>query len=268
MYSHNHVPFLQMLAALRDDEDDQQQVGNFSLKQQQQRPGKVQLGDFWPQAPNAWFTVAELKFEVANITGERERFAHEVSAMGFNVLRAVMDLVENPPVVNPYTTLKGSLVLSHQLTPVQKATKCLQVTARCNQQPSKELASLLEYCPPGEEGTAFFRAAFTMRLPPTIQAHLACTELTDLKELAQLADLLWQCNTPQPVAAIPADMQSEDESGEVVAAMLAKKRPTNKYRKGQQNKQTAGSKAGKVKFICFKHTRYREDAFDCANKKN
>ena len=60
-------------------------------------------------------------------------------------------------------------------------------------------------------------------------------------------------------------MQLEGQSGEVVAAMLAKKQPTNK---GQQNKQTAGSKAGKVKFICFKHTRYREDAFDCANKKN
>ena len=33
-----------------------------------------------------------------------------------------------------------------------------------------------------------------MRLPATIQAHLAGTELTDLKELAQLADRLWQCD--------------------------------------------------------------------------
>ena len=57
------------------------------------------------------------------------------------------------------------------------------------------LASLLEYCPPGEEKTAFFRAAFTMRLPPTIQAHLTGTELTDLKELAQLADRLWECSS-------------------------------------------------------------------------
>ena len=61
-------------------------------------------------------------------------------------------------------------------------------------------------------------------------------------------------------------MQSEDESGEVVVAMPAKKRPTNKHYKGQQNKQTTGSKAGKVKFICFKHARFGEDAFDCADK--
>ena len=166
--------------------------------------------------------VAELKFKVANISGEWEHFTHLVGSMSFNVLRAVMDLVENPPAVNPYTTLKGCLVLAHQLTLVHKATKCLQVTASSNQRLSKVLASLLEYCPPGEEGTAFFRAAFTMRLPATIQAHLAGTELTDLKELAQLADRLWQCNTPQPVVAIPVEMQSEDKSGEFLAGMSAK----------------------------------------------
>ena len=92
----------------------------------------MQLGEFWPQAPNTWFTAAELKFEVAHITSERERFAHAVGAMGFSVLRAVLDLVENPPAEEPYTMLKGPLVLAHQLTPVQKATKCLQVVASAN----------------------------------------------------------------------------------------------------------------------------------------
>ena len=49
---------------------------------------------------------------MAHITGERERFAHPVGAMGFTVLRAVLDLVENPPADEPYTTLKGRLVLA------------------------------------------------------------------------------------------------------------------------------------------------------------
>ena len=162
-------------------------------QQQQQRPGKVQLGEFWLQAPNTWFAAADLKF----ITSERERFAHAVGAMGFNVLRAVLDLVETPPAVDPYTTLKGRLVLAHQLTPVQKATRCLQVVAGPNQRPSEVLAVLLEFCPAGEECTAFFRAAFTMRLLVTIQAHLTGTELTDIKELAHLVDRLWQCHDPQ-----------------------------------------------------------------------
>ena len=147
---YNASPFLQMLAAIGDDDELQQPGGSGGggVQQQQPRQGKVQLGDFWPQAPNAWFAATELKFEVANITGERDPFPHAVGAMGFNVLRAVMDLVKNPPAVNPYTTLKGRLVLTHQLTPVQKATKCLQVVAGNNQRPSEVLASLMEFCPP------------------------------------------------------------------------------------------------------------------------
>ena len=255
--------------------DDQQQQ-NVVEPQQQQRPGKVQLGEFWPQAPNAWFAAADLKFEVAHITSERERFAHAVGAMGFNVLRAVLDLVETPPAVNPYTTLRGRLVLAHQLTPVQKATKCLQVVAGNNMRPSDVLACLLEFCPPGEEGTAFFRAAFTMRLPATIQAHLAGTELTDLKELAQLADRLWQCNGPQAVAAVTTEEDQSDDSGEVVAAMSAKKWPQKKqggpqgHNKGQQSQQKDGNKSGKAgggSFLCWRHARYGEDAFRCVNKK-
>ena len=94
----------------------------------------------------------------------RERFTHVVSAMGFNMLWAVMDLVENLPAVNTHTTLKDRLVLAHQLKLVRKATRCLQVVARGNQQPSEVLTSLLEHWPSGEEWTAFVRAAFTMQI--------------------------------------------------------------------------------------------------------
>ena len=59
-----------MLTAIsNEDEAEQPPPG---AQQQQQRPGKVQLSEFWPQAPNAWFAAAEIKFEVAHITGERE----------------------------------------------------------------------------------------------------------------------------------------------------------------------------------------------------
>ena len=92
MYSHN--PFLQMLSAIGDEDEELQQPGGSGVHQQKQpRQGNFQLGEFWPQAPNAWFAAAELKFEVAHITSERDRFAHAVSALGFSVLRAVMDLV-------------------------------------------------------------------------------------------------------------------------------------------------------------------------------
>ena len=63
------------------------------------------MREFWPQAPAAWFAVTELAFEVAGITQEREKFAHAVG-----ILRNVMDLVETPPEVNAYTTLKSQVL--------------------------------------------------------------------------------------------------------------------------------------------------------------
>ena len=110
-----------MMAANEDEAE--QQPGVSSLQQQQmQRPAKVQLGEFWPQAPNAWFTVAELKFEVANVTGERESFAHAVSAMASACCVLLL-------------TSWSTRQLAHQLMPVQKATRCLQVVADSNQHP-------------------------------------------------------------------------------------------------------------------------------------
>ena len=100
--------------------------------------------------------------------------------MGFNVLRAGMDLVENPPAVDPCTTLMG-LFLAHQLTPVLKATRCLQVHGGRQQPEAIRGAGL----PSGVLSTgrgehSLFRAAFTMRLPVAIQAHEAGTDLTVL----------------------------------------------------------------------------------------
>ena len=179
----------------------QQIAGGAGIQQQQQRPGKVQLGEFWPQAPNAWFAAVELKFEVANINSEREHFAYSVGAMGYNVLFAVMDLVENPPVENPYTMLKGRLVLAHQLTLVQKATRCL---------------------------------------------HLAGTALTNLKELAQMADRLWLCHGPQPIAAVfREEYQSEDDSSDIVAALPTRRRPQQK----QGGQQVASGQQGQVPLL-------------------
>lgn len=268
-------PFLAMLAAVEDDgdEDAEQQGPPADVGQQAQmgegqnlhpRLGKVNLGEFWPQAPNAWFAAAELKFEVAGIYSEREKFAHTVGAMGFNTLRHVMDLVERPPSAQPYTTLKGRLVLAHDLSPVQKAAKLLQLPITSDLRPSEILASLLEFCPPGEENTALFRAAYTTRLPANIQVHLAGSEMEDMKKLALAADRLWLCHGPQHVAAVGLDEE------ETVAAVSSRPRGKQFFGKKKEEVKPQQPKGGKswVDSLCWKHARYGAKAHSCADAKN
>jgi len=181
--------------------------------------------------------------------------------MAFGTLRHVMDLVERPPAVDPYTRLKERLVLAHQLSPVQKATKLLQLPATSEQRPSELLASLLEFCPPGEEDTALFRASFTSRLPAAIQILVADKEMGQLKDLALTADRLWLCHGAgaQPVLAV-----NDGEAEDTVAAIPGKGRP------GGKPTQTAAKPEGRQRSatVCWRHIKYGKNAFGCADKKN
>ena len=99
-----------------------------------------------------------------------------------------------------------------------------------------------------------------MRLPPIIQAHLAGKELTDLKELAQMADRLWLCHAPQTVAAIQVEEnQQEEDKGDVVAAMAANKQPN--FKQGQPKGQQAAGKDGKRKGLCCGYQKFGEDCY-------
>ena len=106
------------------------------------------------------------------------------------------DLITNPPHLDPYTALKERLLIAHQLSPIQQAAKILSMLVIGDRQLSQLLADLMEYCPPGEENTAFFRAAYKQRLPAEMQVLLDGVEDGDLKQLVQKADKLWAIRRP------------------------------------------------------------------------
>ena len=140
------------------------------------------------------------------------------------------------------------MVLAHALTLVQKAAKVLQLPSLGNQRPSEMMASLMEFCPPGETGTAMFRASFISRLPPLLQIHLSRTEMGDIKELTQAADRLRLCHGPQLVAAVQVQQETEEELEETVAAVTWKGRgPPSKKAEGSSSAQQSGGRSGSGK---------------------
>jgi hypothetical protein len=198
--SYSTNPFLNMLNLLDFVEPEPQQANQVPAAEAGQ-PGRVKLPEFWPHAPGIWFARADLRFEVFQGTSERQKFALTFDALPYESLCLVADLVESPPVSSPYTILKDRLLMSHQLTPVQKAAKLMDQPDLGSRRPSQMLADLLQDCPLGEQGTAFFRAAFLKLLPADIQEHLAQVDSKDLKELAQRADQLFLTHR-RPLAAV------------------------------------------------------------------
>jgi hypothetical protein len=247
-------PFLEMIAALDDAAGSNVQSAAQQTEPPAEQSGRVKLPDFWPQAPGIWFARAELRFEVSRVTSERQRFAYAVDALNYESLSLVADLVESPPADRPYSVLKERLLLAHQLSPVQKAIKLMEMPDLGDRRPSQLLADLLQVCPPGEQSSAFFRGSFIKRLPAEIQVHLANSESADLKALAQTADQLWLTHRrPFPVAVLSTP-EEQEASETLIAAVNAK----------QGGKGKAGKKKKLITY-CFVHHKYGKDARRCEN---
>jgi len=308
-------PFLAMLIDLEGDEQQQQQVeeeGEQEHEQQQaplppsasasraveagaqtgQVPAYVppaartfKLPPFWDHAPDMWFCRAEFRFEVASISGERDKFAHVVDALSYEALKLVKDLLMSPPADRPYTKLKERILMATQLTPVQMAIKLMAAPDMGDRRPTALLASLMEHCPPGEENTAFFRAAFILRLPADIRAHLDGLETGDLKDLAAKADRHWlnRSGGQKPVAAACQEGLDFVEEVDPVAAVSKQQGGGQFFRGGRGgrggNRGAGGRGGGRgggqggwerlVQFtICRRHQKFGQAAHSCGDPAN
>jgi len=179
----------------------------------------------------------------------------------------------SPPMYQPYQALKDRLLLATQLTPIQMAEKLMKESSLGDRRPSQMLASMLEYCPPGEENTAFFRASFLMRLPSDIRGHLDGREDGDLKELAAKADRHW-CNRPAAVAAVAASVPAEEEesvSSDIIAAVGGQDKQKRQWKKnggggGWKQQKPKQDWSGLVKVnICKRHQQFGAKSYCCAD---
>lgn len=277
-YGRNN-PFLEDVLAAMPEDDVQSSVSSYASQSSypsqrpifaqtavDSRPKNVKLPDFWAHAPELWFCRAEFRFEVAGVVLEREKFAHVVEALNYEALKLVKDLMVTPPQFQPYQALKARLLLATQLTPIQMAEKLMKAADLGDRRPSQLLASLLEFCPAGEENTSLFRAAFLMRLPAAIRGHLDGMENRDLKDLAATADHHWSNQAAIPAGQLYAAVEEEEEQMETVAAISGEKK---KFVRRDQSSSTADGKWASLDTftLCKRHQRFGRDCRKCGDPK-
>jgi hypothetical protein len=129
----------------------------------------IKLSDFWPHAPQLWFSQTECRFAAHGIANEFAHYCFVVGALPHDSLRRVADIVETPPQDTPYTTIKHRLLGAHQMTDCQRAEKLYLSPPIGDRKPSEMMAAMLEMCPRGEEKTNLFACLFLQRLPREIR---------------------------------------------------------------------------------------------------
>ena len=197
----------------------------------------VKLPPFWPDKTKLWFAQAEAQFVIRGITVEETRYAHVVSMLDSKSAECAMDIIENPPPDDPYTTLKKRLTGAFAISDDEKATKLLEMDGLGDKTPSQCLSAMLMLVPDGQEPGFLFRKIFLRQLPEEIQTHLAQTskvgtKAADLRELALEADKFF--------ASTGSRITSITET-EVNATMRAKNRDVRTTRR---NRTPAGAETG------------------------
>ena len=135
-----------MLADIGDEDEVEQPPAD--VQQQQQRPGKVQLSDFWPQATNAWFAAHHRREGAVNSPTLSVPWASTCCVRGWTWWKIRQQWTH----AQHWWAFFSPISWRRCWRP-PGACRCM--VAGSNQRPSEVLASLLEFCPPGEEGTAF-----------------------------------------------------------------------------------------------------------------
>lgn len=235
-----------------------------------QRTINFRLPEFWPDNAISWFAMAECQFHLRAVESEKDKFCLLVAALSRDSIRLVTNLVENPPMTDPYTQTKRSLLSSHTLTDFQRVELLHQAEPLGSRKPTELLAAMMEICPRGHEASLFFTYLFIQRLPRDIRMLLAEDDHSNLRKLAEKADRLValaarQHHDSATTASIPPP-------AEEIAAM-------NHFRRGDKDRANHGPRNGSKpenKFqknhnhrredhggLCFYHNRFGPKANSC-----
>ncbi len=230
-----------------------------------QRPFNVVLPPFRPSRPSAWFAAVEDVFQLRGVTDQRDMFAYCYAALGEDQLLQVDDLIElRPRPLDAFYRLRDRLVATHSLDAYQRLEQLMALPPLGGQKPSVLLAQMRQLCPPGEDNTMIFRAAFLQRLPSSIRMQLAEDRFSPVQALAARADALVVHHSYQVAAA------AVEEPGDVAAAVQGSRQPWKKKGKAPHSGRGAAGGAAKGEKpwdklgICRLHYRYGADAIGCA----
>jgi hypothetical protein len=180
-------------------------------------PVRLQLQQFWPASPDAWFGLAEAQFRLRGVVDERTQFDHVLGSLPEVTVRSIADLLVGPAPADAYTVLKRRLLASHSLTEFHRLEMLLSGQGLGGQKPSELLADMLQLCPPGDRDGRLFRFMFLHRLPRELRIILAEDADTPLHALAVRADILWSHNSGKAVGGGLAAVHEEPQDGAVAA---------------------------------------------------
>lgn len=149
----------------------------------------IRLPDFWIKSPEVWFAKVESQFGTKNITQDQTKYDYVVGALDINTADEVQSILINPPVSNKYDTLKTALIKTFGKSQAQKDAELLNLDGLGDKRPTALMRKINAL---NDDPQTLKRALFRSNLPTDIRSILAGHNITNIDELAETADRIWE----------------------------------------------------------------------------
>lgn len=151
----------------------------------------VKLQPFWPNSPATWFISAEAQFTLSRITSDVSKYNYVVASLPQDVAESIMDVLQEPPVINLYAHLKKILIERHSLSIEKRIKKLISDEHMGDKKPS-EFYRQLKSLAVGDSGTTvgedLVLKLWLNRLPQVINIALIPHKSDSVDKLLNVAD--------------------------------------------------------------------------------
>ena len=229
----------------------------------------VKLPPFWPDNIEAWFSQIESQFRTKKIIAELTKFDYVVQALSQTEVVKVLDLVQSPPPLVPYSTLKKRLLSLHAMTEYARYEALVGLPMSGDMLPSTLMSKMLSLLPPDTKPCWIFRSIFLHRLPADIRIHLVDNSAEDSLQLALRADRLLKSrlHTPLPTVNAVSDDPEPMYAIRQPPRSSTPRRPAtssaNNRRSATPRHRASSSRRSESPDLCWYHHNFAEAASKC-----
>lgn len=226
-------------------EDNSVQINSTSIK----------LPDFWTKSPTVWFARIESQFNTKGITQDQTKYDYVVSSLDVDTAHEIQHVLIHPPATEKYASLKKVLIKTFDKSQFEKDAELLTMNGLGDRRPTALMRKIQAL---NDDPTSLKRAIFLTNLPSDIRSILLAQNLTDLDQLAEAADRVWESRA-SVVRELSSSAHSEAiESATTIDAISS----TSKKSLGNRARKPA-SKPVQDNAICFYHMRFGMEARKC-----
>ena len=91
-----------------------------------------------------WFAQDEAQFGLREIIADTAKYYYVVSALGNSTTSRVLSLLRNPPAREKYTALKAHLLMTFELSDVERASRLFSLQGLSDSKPTELIDRMLD----------------------------------------------------------------------------------------------------------------------------